>query len=204
MIKGNVTVCGIIDRAATLKTNKKGEPFTSFSIKVALPQNNEKKDCWIFVSQDASSQDELNLLSTGVRVEIQGSLNFRKDKEQIYLNLSATSVQQVDTDKPDQLIGDLDFYGAVGNAPDTRTDKKGSPYICFSAYSSELVGEERVFTWVRFIQFSKSDGANLTKGSRVHITGALDVQYYNDKLNLNCRVKSIEPWEKKPQPNEQQ
>lgn len=64
-----------------------------------------------------------------------------------------------------------------------RTDKKGSPYICFSAYSSELVGEERVFTWVRFIQFSKSEGANLTKGSRVHITGTLDVQYYNDKLN---------------------
>lgn len=203
MIKGNVTVCGIIDHAATQKTNKKGEPFTSFSIKVALPQKEEKKDCWIFISKDASSQEERALFTTGVRVEVQGSLNFRKDKEQIYLNLSATAVQQVDASKPDQLVGDLDFYGALGNAPETRTDKKGSPYICFSAYSSEMVGEERAFTWVRFIQFSKSEGTNLIKGSRVHITGNLDVQYYNDKLNLNCRIKSIEPWEKKSQPNEQ-
>lgn len=124
MIKGNVTVCGIIDRAATLKTNKKGEPFTSFSIKVALPQKEGIKDCWIFVSKDASSEEELKLFTTGVRVEIQGSLNFRKDKEQIYLNLSATTVQQVDDSKLDQLSGDMDFYGALGNAPETKNRQK--------------------------------------------------------------------------------
>lgn len=204
MIRGNVIVCGVVDRAATLKTNKKGEAFTSFSIKLNLPQSSGgAKACWISVSKDAISQEELRLYTSGVRVEIQGGLSFHKDKEQIYLNLSATSLQQTDYSRADQLTGELDFYGVLGNAPETRTDKKGNPYICFSAYSSEMVGEERVFTWVRFIQFSKSDNEILSKGSHVHITGTLDVQYYNSKLNLNSRIKGIEPWEKKNQPDPQ-
>lgn len=204
MIRGNVIVCGVVDRAATLKTNKKGEAFTSFSIKLNLPQSSGgAKACWISVSKDAISQEELRLYTSGVRVEIQGGLSFHKDKEQMYLNLSATSLQQTDYSRADQLTGELDFYGVLGNAPETRTDKKGNPYICFSAYSSEMVGEERVFTWVRFIQFSKSDNEILSKGSHVHITGTLDVQYYNSKLNLNSRIKGIEPWEKKNQPDPQ-
>lgn len=202
MIRGNVTVCGVIDRAATLKTNKKGEPFTSFSIKLNLPQSSGgAKACWISVSKDAISQEELRLYTPGIRVEIQGGLSFHKDKEQIYLNLSANSLQQTEYSRADQLTGELDFYGVLGNAPETRTDKKGNPYICFSAYSSEMVGEERAFTWVRFIQFSKNETEILAKGNHVHITGTLDVQYYNSKLNLNSRIKSIEPWEKKNQPD---
>ena len=198
MIRGNVTVCGVIDRAATLKTNKKGEPFTSFSIKLNLPQSSGgAKACWISVSKDAISQEELRLFIPGVRVEIQGGLSVHKDKEQIYLNLSATNLQQTEYSRVDQLTGELDFYGVLGSAPETRTD------ICFSAYSSEMVGEERAFTWVRFIQFSKPEIETLVKGSPVHITGTLDAQYYNSKLNLNSRIKSIEPWEKKNQPEQQ-
>ena len=37
MIKCNVTVCGIINRDATTRTNKEGKPFFTFPLQIMVP-----------------------------------------------------------------------------------------------------------------------------------------------------------------------
>lgn len=37
MMKCNVTICGVVSKAATCRTNKEGKPFVTFSVAVVIP-----------------------------------------------------------------------------------------------------------------------------------------------------------------------
>ena len=40
MMKCNVTICGVVSKAATCRTNKDGKPFVTFSVAVVIPAKN--------------------------------------------------------------------------------------------------------------------------------------------------------------------
>lgn len=41
MMKCNVTICGVVRKAATCRTNKEGKPFVTFSVTVGIPAKKE-------------------------------------------------------------------------------------------------------------------------------------------------------------------
>lgn len=198
MIKGNVTVCGKIGRAATLKPNKQGEVYTNLSVKINLSNGpGDSKECWISVGKKGGTPGELQQYEIGTWVEVTGTLTFRKYKEEIYMNLAADSIVLSDESKKEGITGEIEFYGTIGSVPEIKNDKNGHKYLYFSGYSSELVGEERAFTWVRFIRFSGEQEEFLVKGNGIHLKGALDILFYHDRMNLGCRFNEVEHWTKK-------
>ena len=40
MMKCNVTICGVVSKVATCRTNKEGKPFVTFSVAVVIPAKN--------------------------------------------------------------------------------------------------------------------------------------------------------------------
>lgn len=40
MMKCNVTICGVVNKATTCRTNKEGKPFVTFSVAVVIPAKN--------------------------------------------------------------------------------------------------------------------------------------------------------------------
>lgn len=197
MIKGNVTLCGKISHAATLRPNKQGQVYTNLSVKVNLPNGaGSTKECWVSVRKKGGILTDLEQYLIGTPVEVVGTLNFRKNNEDIYLNLTADSIEISDETKPECITGEVEFYGKVGTVPEIKDDKHGNKYLYFSGYSSEQSGEERVFTWVRFIRFSGEKEDFLEKGNGIHLTGTLDILFYNDRMNLGCRFKEVAQWVK--------
>lgn len=203
MIKGNVTLRGRISHAATLRPNKQGEIYTNFSVKVGLPVGaGQVKDCWVSVRKKGGTQEELSQYLIDTPVEISGTLNFRKCKEEIYLNLTADSIEISDGAKTEGIAGEVEFYGKIGTAPEIKDDKHGNKYLYFSGFSSDQSGDERVFTWVRFIRFTGEKEDFLEKGNGIHLTGTLDILFYNDRLSLGCRFKEVTRWVKDKVENE--
>lgn len=203
MIKGNVTLRGRISHAATLRPNKQGEIYTNFSVKVGLPVGaGQVKDCWVSVRKKGGTQEELSQYLIDTPVEISGTLNFRKSKEEIYLNLTANSIEISDGAKTEGIAGEVEFYGKIGTAPEIKDDKHGNKYLYFSGFSSDQSGDERVFTWVRFIRFTGEKEDFLEKGNGIHLTGTLDILFYNDRLSLGCRFKEVTRWVKDKVENE--
>ena len=197
MIKGNVVLCGRVCHAATLKPNKQGEIYTNFSVKVGLPVGaGNTKDCWVSVRKKGGTTKEQEQYFIGTPVEIAGILNFRKNKEDVYLNLTAESIEIVDDTKPECITGEIEFYGKIGTEPEMKLDKHGNKYLYFSGFSSEMSGEERVFIWVRFIRFSGEKENFMEKGNGIHLNGTLDILFYHDHLSLGCRFKEVERWVK--------
>ena len=149
MIKCNVTVCGTITRSAQMRTNKEGKAFLAFGVSVVIPaKSGINKTLEISVAKDGG-MDELNGLASGTRVELVGVLTFHKKDDTIFLNMSATGVNTFNAPAEDSVKGTIEFRGTVGNKIEEKKDKKDKPYLVFSAFSSEKVGEGYSFTWVR-------------------------------------------------------
>ena len=137
MIKCNVTVCGTISRSAQMRTNKDGKAFLAFGVSVVIPaKSGINKTFEISVAKDGG-MDELNSLVSGTRIEIVGVLTFHKKDDTIFMNMSATGVNTFNAAAEDSVKGEIEFRGTVGNKIEEKTDKKGNPYLVFSAFSSE-------------------------------------------------------------------
>ena len=198
MIKCNVTVCGTITRSAQMRTNKDGKAFLAFGVSVAIPaKSGIKKSFEISVAKDGG-MDELNVLSSGTRVEIVGVLTFRKKDETIFLNLSATGVNTFNAPGEDSVKGNIEFRGTVGNKIEEKKDKKDKPYLVFSAFSSEKDGEDYSYTWVRFMHFGQGKPEWMQGKCGIDANGELQLGVYNDRLDITCRVAQLSKWEKQP------
>ena len=198
MIKCNVTVCGTITRSAQMRTNKDGKAFLAFGVSVVIPaKSGINKTYEISVAKDGG-MDELNALSSGKRIELEGVLTFHKKDETIFLNLSATSANVTDAPAEDSVKGTIDFRGTVGNKIEEKTDKKGNPYLVFSAFSSEKSGEGYAFTWVRFMHFGQGKPEWMEGKTGIDANGELQLAIYNDRLDITCRVAELTKWEKQP------
>ena len=203
MIKCNVTVCGTITRSAQMRTNKDGKAFLAFGVSVAIPaKSGINKTFEISVAKDGG-MDELNVLSSGTRVEIVGVLTFRKKDETIFLNLSATGVNTFNAPGEDSVKGNIEFRGTVGNKIEEKKDKKDKPYLVFSAFSSEKDGEDYSYTWVRFMHFGQGKPEWMQGKCGIDANGELQLGVYNDRLDITCRVAELSRWEKQPYQGEE-
>lgn len=191
MIKCNVTVCGIVAQQAAMRTSKEGKPFLAVPVKVVLPaRNGSDKTIEISVRKDGSEADIADY-RVGERIEVTGTLTLKQRGDKLYFNLSADDVDFSPKTDEDAVSGEMEFRGKVGKRIDERTDKKGNPYLQFSAHSTEKVGESFESIWVRFIRFDAEREAWLQPGCRVQVKGEVSLSAYNDSLNISCKVAEM-------------
>lgn len=199
MIKCNVTICGTVSRAAQMRTNKEGKPFLTFGVNVVIPaKSGINKTIEISVAKDGGTNDELSQFAVGSRVEVVGVLTFHKKGEALYFNMSATGINNFDAPSDDSVKGDIEFRGSLGNKIESKTDKKGNPFLVFSAFSTEKNGEDFAFTWVRFMQFGETQKAWMAPKAGIEAKGELQLGVFNDRLDITCRVSELKEYEKKP------
>jgi len=197
MIKCNVTVNGVISRAASMRTGKEGKAYISFAVKVNVSSKDGDSCKAVEVSVlKESSNNELAQYSSGTRVELKGSLTFRKRGSNFYFNFHADSVDFSPVNNQDDIVGSMEFKGTIGKEVNEKTDKKGRQYLIFSAFSTEKDGDIFEYTWVRFIRFAPENEAFLVPKGKIHINGTLEISIYQDKINLGCRVEEISEWVK--------
>ena len=204
MIKCNVTINGTVSRAATVRTNGEGQSFICFSVKATIPaKSGAGKQVEISVSRDGGETDTAQY-AVGTRVEMQGTLTFRKRGDNLYLNFHADAVDFAPAADKDSIAGSIEFRGTIGKQVEDKTDKKGGKFLVFSAFSTEKDGEALAFTWVRFIRFSAEREAFLVPKSGITAKGKLELKAYLDKLNIACRVEELAEWAKKEYNNQEQ
>lgn len=149
MIKCNVTVCGIISKAAVVRTNNENKAFTAFAVNCVIPaRNGIDKTVEISVAKDGEEYNRTDY-TVGKRVEIFGVLTFKKRGDNLYFNLSASSVNLTVASNEDSIKGEMHFRGKTGKNIDEKTDKKGKNFLQFSAFSAEKVNDGFEYLWVR-------------------------------------------------------
>lgn len=198
MIKCNVAVSGTVSKVASCRTNKEGKPFVTFAVSVVIPaRNGTGKTVEVGVVKDGTLT-EVGNFPTGARIEATGVLTIRKRGEAMCFNLRADSVNTTPTTDKDGIAGDMEFRGKVGRNIEEKQDKKGNPFLQFSAFSAEKVGEGFEYTWVRFFRFDGQREDWLQQGARVSVKGSLELSVYNDRLGVSCRVNEISEYIPQP------
>ena len=195
MIKCNVSVCGTVSKAAVVRNGKDGMPFTTYSVDVVIPAKSDINKT-VIVSCIMDGDDSEGIV-VGNRIELKGVLTFKKKDDNLYFNLKGVEVSQPAAESKDSIVGDMDFKGKVGKDIDMKKDKNGKAFLMFSAFSAEKIGEEYVFTWVRFVRFVEEKEEWLQSKAAIEAKGELEISVYNDRLNLGCKVAELNQWEKK-------
>ena len=191
MIKCNVTVCGTIGRNASARTNKEGNSFLSFPLRVTIPDRDGQNEVIeISVSKDGS-QEETSGYRNGSHVEITGTLFLKRRGDKLYFNLFADRIDPVASDTADFLKGDMAFRGKVGKNIEERKDRNDKPYTMFSAFSIKKVDENFEYQWVRFFCFDRQREEWLQPGVKVEAKGELTVSVHNGKPDISCRVEEL-------------
>ena len=195
MIRADVTAIGTIKRAATIRTDKNNQPYLSFILDIEL-----------FVMDTKGKQSDISIYSEKKRVSVKGSMNIRTKGEELAYYINAESITTKEVAELDSIDGDLRFVGFLrkDKVCEEKTDRNGKPYLIFSAYSSEKVGDSFVNTWVNFRRFPEKDtGIETVKPewmqpkAHVIIDGDLHLEYYGGKVRISSRVKDMSLWEKK-------
>lgn len=191
MIRCNVTVCGVVSRVATCRTNKDGQPFVTFSVNVTVPaKNGVNKTIEISVLKDGALTDVENIV-VGKRIEVAGVLIPKKRGESLYFNMTATGINSDTIATEDSIVGQLEFRGKVGKNIEEKQSKKGEPYLMFSAFSAEKVQDSFEYLWVRFVRFGKEREEWLVPGCKVTAKGELELSVYNDRISFSCKVDEL-------------
>ena len=175
MIKCNVTVCGTISKAAVVRTNNENKAFTAFAVNCVIPAR-----------------------TVGKRVEISGVLTFKKRGDNLYFNMSASSVNLTVASNEDSIKGEMHFRGKTGKNIEEKTDKKGKKFLQFSAFSAEKVNDGFEYLWVRFLGFDREREEWLQPQTGIEAKGELELSVYNDKLNIACKVSEMSEYVKQP------
>ena len=198
MIKCNVTINGVVSKAASCRTNHEGKPFVTFALQVVIPANNGINQTLEISAIKDGTLIEAGVPAAGSRVEVTGTLTLRKRGDNLYFNLSATGINQTVSSQQDSIRGTMDFRGKVGKTIDEKTSKNGKPYLQFSAFSTEKVSDGFEYTWIRFIGFDQEREAWLQTSTLIQAKGELELSVYNDKLNVSCRIEEMAAYVKPP------
>lgn len=197
MIKCNATVCGTINSSAEEKQSNNGEKFISFSMVIALQgKDGTAREQYVSVSAPGDKETAA-AYTTGRKVTVTGILYFRKHDGNLYLNLRTDGKIEInDSTVIDRLEGSMEFKGKISNKGIKEfTSKKGKPMQSFSAFSSDKEGDNREFTWVNFIVFTPIHADYFAGEKYVEVNGDLQVDIFKGNLQLECKVKSVAPWE---------
>ena len=191
MIRCNVTVCGVVSRVATCRTNKDGQPFVTFAMNVVVPaKSGINKTIEISVLKDGTLTEVGNIV-TGQRIEVVGTLIPKRRGDALYFNMTATGINCDTGATEDSLVGKLEFRGKVGKSIEEKQSKKGEPCLMFSAFSAEKVQDCFEYIWVRFVRFGKEQEEWLVPGCKVTAKGEVELSVYNDRLSFSCKVDEL-------------
>ena len=191
MIKCEVSVCGTINKEAIIRTNKDGKSFMSFAMNIVLPTTSGSKVIDVSVLCDNDRNYDLSKFCVGTRLNISGTLLFKKRGDNLYLNLYAEGFEFENVAAIDSIKGSMQFRGKLGKTIEEKTDKKGNKYRTFSGVSSEKVSDGFEYIWVSFFDFSQVLNDAIKPETKVEVAGSLDLSFYKDKLTISSRVKSI-------------
>ena len=201
MIKAEANVIGTIKRSASIRTDKKNNPYLSFIMAVNLPDPKvNTKSIDVFVSLSNASQDEAQSYVEGLRVAVNGNLDIRKKGEELNFYLTGKKVSIQDVATLDTVTGTISFRGYLKkeNIYEQKTDKNGNPFIVFSAYSLEKNGQEFVSTWINCMRFPEKDATIdsiipewLHTKAHIDVDGDLQLSSYNGIIRISCRVKDM-------------
>ena len=191
MIKCEVSVCGTINKEAIIRTNKDGKSFMSFAMNIVLPTTSGSKVIDVSVLCDNDRNYDLSKFCVGTRLNISGTLLFKKRGENLYLNLYAEGFEFENVAAIDSIKGSMQFRGKLGKTIEEKTDKKGNRYHTFSGVSSEKVSDSFEYIWVSFFDFSQVLDDAIKPETKVEVAGSLDLSFYKDKLTISSRVKNI-------------
>lgn len=194
MLKSDVNVNGLVTRTAVAKTNSEGKSFVTFGLRVDVPTS-QGADMVLDVSVSRDGNDVDGIVQ-GARVEVKGTMTFKKRGDKMYLNLHASEVNLSPASSTDMISGTLSFRGTVGKTIDSKTDKNGKPYLLFSGFSAEHVDDSYEYTWVRFVLFGEN--AIVKPQAKVEISGEMELSVYNERLNISCRVSEAKKWIRQP------
>ena len=191
MIKCEVSVCGTINKEAIIRTNKDGKSFMSFAMNIVLPTTSGSKVIDVSVLCDNDRNYDLSKFCVGTRLNISGTLLFKKRGDNLYLNLYAEGFEFENVAAIDSIKGSMQFRGKLGKTIEEKTDKKGNKYHTFSGVSSEKVSDGFEYIWVSFFDFSQVLNDAIKPETMVEVAGSLNLSFYKDKLTISSRVKSI-------------
>ena len=191
MIKCEVSVCGTINKEAIIRTNKDGKSFMSFAMNIVLPTTSGSKVIDVSVLCDSDRNYDLYKFCVGTRLNISGTLLFKKRGDNLYLNLYAEGFEFENVAAIDSIKGSMQFRGKLGKTIEEKTDKKGNKYHTFSGVSSEKVSDGFEYIWVSFFDFSQVLDDAIKPETKVEVAGSLDLSFYKDKLTISSRVKNI-------------
>ena len=97
MIKCNVTVCGVIGRDASIRTNKEGKTFLVFPLRVMIPDTDGKTmPIEVDVSKDTAGK-EVSKYRNGSRIEVSGTMYLKHRGDKLYFNLFINDIR---TERP--------------------------------------------------------------------------------------------------------
>lgn len=191
MIKCNVTVCGVIGRDASIRTNKEEKSFLVFPLRVMIPATDgQDTPVKMDVSKEAT-KEEATGYRNGHRVEVTGTMYLKRRGDKLYFNLLADEIRTAAANGVDAVKGELVFRGKVGQCIEEKKDKKEHPYTMFSAFSAEKVGDGFEYQWVRFFCFGKEREVWLQPGVRVDAKGEMTLSAHNGNLNVSCKVEEL-------------
>lgn len=189
MIKCNVKVCGIINRAASVKQTADGKIFVAFGMSVDVPST--KGDVVPVIISVAADNADAAVLTQGRRVSVDGVLKIKGAAEKkTYFNLSAAEIT-LDPVEEAGISGEMEFRGVVCKDIKTPTDKKGNRYLRFSAYSTDKIGDEFFSVFVRFVSFNEAIPSFIVPKAKIEAKGELRISTFNGNLDLNCKAVEL-------------
>lgn len=196
MIKCNVKVCGIINRAASVKHTADGKSFVAFGMSVDVPST--KGDVVPVIISVAADNVDAAVLTQGRRVSVDGVLKIKGAAEKkTYFNLSAENIA-LDPVAESGISGEMEFRGVVCKDIKTPTDKKGNRYLRFSAYSTDKIGDDFFSVFVRFVSFNEAIPSFIVPKAKIEAKGELRISTFNSNLDLNCKAVELKEYVKAP------
>ena len=195
MIKSNLKVCATINRAASVKKDKKGASYLSYGVQLPVSGKNGESQTLVINVMMAPSKGSVSDLTVGRRVVLEGEMAIHKHGGKLSCYLRPERVELVENGS-DSIEGTLEFRGKLGKKDvELKEDKNGNIYMVFSAFSTDKTKDKPEFTWVSFLYFDPKDGEDFLKpGTYIDAKGTLQLGVYHDAVTLDCLVDEVKPW----------
>ena len=195
MIKSNLKVCAVINRAASVKKDKKGASYLSYGVQLPVSGKNGESQTLVINVMMAPSKGSVSDLTVGRRVALEGEMAIHKHGGKLSCYLRPERVELVENGS-DSIEGTLEFRGKLGKKDvELKEDKNGNIYMVFSAFSTDKTKDKPEFTWVSFLYFDPKDGEDFLKpGTYIDARGTLQLGVYHDAVTLDCLVDEVKPW----------
>ncbi len=202
MIKILSTILGEVFSPETFFTTKDGKQISQLTIKTRVPSystNFKEKDIFLTAFKKNESLD-LSTFKAGDKIIALGDISLKKKDNKIFFNLSIKEIHLSELNANYSIKGEMDFLGVVGKNIVTKTIEEKKEYTHFPAYSLSFLDNERQYIWIHFIKkdfLLEEEKALLKPRAKIHVKGDVEIKFYKDHLDFNCRIKSLDKWKNK-------